>query len=198
MARTLPPKDFSVWDPLIATLPVGSHWYRSHKLGHSPLYFGRTQLQRWDAPRGEYGVLYLAEDPECAFMESIGRGLLRTKLVPESTLVARGLSTLTLTRDLQVLDLVSSSGLTRVGAEGSITNGLGYKTAQTWSSAFYSHPKSLDGILYRSRHDPARKAIALFDRCEDSVSVTVPAQSWIRQPVLLGRILDLYGFGIDT
>lgn len=96
MERTLPPKDFSTWDPLIATLPVGSHWYRSHNLVNSPLYFGRSQSQRWDAPEGEYGVLYVAEDPECAFIESIGRGLLRTKLVPEATLVARGLSELTL------------------------------------------------------------------------------------------------------
>ncbi len=197
MARNLPPKNLSTFDPLVATLPVGSHWYRSHTLAHLPIYFGRSKNQRWDAPAGEYGVLYIAEDPECAFMESIGRAVLRTKLVPASTLETRGLSELALDRDLRVVDLVSSSGLMRVGAEGSISNGLGYKTAQAWSLAFHSHPMSLDGILYRSRHDPARKALALFDRCEDALSILAAGQRWISQPLLLGRILDLYGFGIE-
>lgn len=195
MARK-PPKNFSTWNPLFATLPKGSHWYRSHRLANSPLYFGNNRNQRWDAPNGEYGVLYIAQDPECAFMESIGRAILKTRLVTESVLSLCGLSELTLNRDLRVIDLAASAGLTRVGAEGSISNGLGYRTAQAWSLAFHSHPAAPGGILYRSRHDPARQAVALFDRCQDAVQIVGMSQTWIRQPALLGRILDHYGFGI--
>lgn len=191
-----PPKELSRWDPLIATLPQDSLWYRSYSLTNSPHYFGRNKNQRWDAPSAEYGVLYLAEDPEGAFMESIGRGVLRTKLVPQAALETRGIAVFSLVRELRVIDLASTSGLTRVGAEGSISNGLGYKTAQAWSRAFHEHPTTVDGILYRSRHDPARKAVALFDRCEDGVRLASAGQSWMGQPMLLGRILDLYGFGI--
>ena len=74
-------------------------------------------------------MLYLAEDPEGAFMESIGRGVLRTKLVPQPALEARGIAVFSLVREMRVIDLASTSGLTRVGAEGSISNALGYSTA---------------------------------------------------------------------
>ncbi len=192
-----PPKDFAKWEPLIAKLPKGSLWYRSHQLVHAPMFFGRDMTQRWDAPTAEYGVLYMGENPECAFMESIGRSLLRTRMVPATTLEARGLSEVVLRSELRLIDLVSSSGLTKVGAEGSISNGLGYKTSQAWSLAFHDHPEEVDGILYRSRHDPERVALALFDRCENALAVNGPPLSWLSQAALLAQILDLYGFGID-
>jgi hypothetical protein len=77
-----PPADLHLRDPLIFTAVTTQIWYRSHRDGHDPVFFGRAQAQRWDSPTGDYGVLYLGSDERCAFMESIGRGVLRTRLVP--------------------------------------------------------------------------------------------------------------------
>jgi hypothetical protein len=58
----------------------------------------------------EYGVLYLGSDVFCAFMESIGRGVLRSRLVPEVQVQQRGFSKIRFTTSLRLMDLVSSGG----------------------------------------------------------------------------------------
>lgn len=37
----------------------------------TPLYFGRSRANRYDAPDGTYGVLYLGPDLATALMESV-------------------------------------------------------------------------------------------------------------------------------
>ena len=59
------------------------------------------------------------------------------------------------------------------------------------------HPTKPDGIYYRSRHDPARTACALFDHCSRYTKILEDYGSWAEQPRLLGAILDHYGFGTD-
>ena len=121
-----------------------------------PMFFGNTMTQRWDAPAGEYGVLYLGSDEFCAFMESIGRGVLRTRLVTRNQVEQKGFSKIRSTKPLRLIDLVSSGGLARIGAEGSLSSGSGYKNSQRWSKALRDHPEKPDGIYYYSRHDPDR------------------------------------------
>ena len=41
-----------------------------------------------------------------------------------------------------------------------------YKLAQEWAGAFQEHPDQLDGILYRSRHDPKQRLAAIFERAQ--------------------------------
>jgi hypothetical protein len=67
-------------------------------------------------------------------------------------------------------------------------------SANLGTAGFGSKP---DGIYYRSRHDPARMASALFDHCEASVAVAETLGAWAHQPALLGEILDHYAFGTD-
>ena len=95
------------------------------------------------------------------------------------------------------MDLVASGGLTRLGAEGSLANGRGYRNSQRWSGALRSHPEKPDGIYYRSRYDPALKACALYDRCQPFVEAVENCGAWAGQPVLLGDILDHYRLGTD-
>lgn len=130
-------------------------------------------------------------------MESIGRGVLRTRFVPISQLKLTELSEIQFLKDLRLVDLVASGGLTRVGAEGSLPSGSGYRNSQRWSRALRSHPAKPDGIYYRSRYDPARHACALFDNCLPFMKVVRSRGSWAAQPALLGAILDHYGFGTD-
>lgn len=192
-----PPADLHSREPLIYTASTTALWCRSHKAGYDPIFFGRNRAQRWDAPKGDYGVLYLGADERCAFMESIGRSYLRTRLVPASVLKVRQLSKIRFSKELCLIDLVASGGLTRLGAEGSLANGLGYRNSQRWSEALRSHPAKIDGIYYRSRYDPALTACALFDHCQPFVDVVEDCGAWAGQPVLLGSILDHYQLGTD-
>ncbi len=191
------PADLSEREPLIYTASADEIWYRSHQTAHAPIFFGKNKSRRWDAPTGAYGVLYLGADAYCAFMESIGRGVLKTRFVAGSQLKLTGLSKIRFERDLGLVDTVTSGGLTRLGAEGSLASGAGYRNSQRWSEALRSHPLRPHGIYYRSRYDPARVACALFDNCAAFVEVAETCGSWAEQPVLLAQILDHYGFGTD-
>lgn len=192
-----PPADLSDREPLIYAASDSEIWYRSHRSGHDPVFFGRSKAQRWDAPSGEYGVLYLGADAWCAFMESIGRGVLKTRFVPGSQLKLTLLSKIRFTQPLRLVDMVASGGLTRLGAEGSLASGTGYRNSQRWSQSLKSHPSKRDGIYYRSRYDQARTACALFDHCAPLIEVVERCGAWADQPALLGAILDHYRFGTD-
>jgi hypothetical protein len=165
-------------------------------MSNHPVFFCKGMANRWDAPAGEYGVLYLGSDLFCAFMESIGRGVLRSRLVPRVQVQQRGFSKIRSTRSLRLVDLVTSGGLTRIGAEGSLSSGTGYKNSQRWSKALRDHPAKPDGIYYYSRHDPSRTACALYEHCGSALEIVGPPVRWDADPVLLGSILDQYGFGI--
>jgi len=151
---------------------------------------------RWDAPAGEYGVLYLGSDVYCAFMESIGRGALKTRLVPRVQVQQRGVSQIRATRPLRLIDMVSSAGLARIGAEASLSAGSAYKNSQRWSKALRDHHSKPDGIYYRSRHDPPLTACVLYDHCASVVEVLGPVVRWVADPVLLAKILDHYDFAL--
>lgn len=142
-------------------------------------------------------MLYLARDPYGAFMESIGRGVLKSRFVPKAELKRRGLSGIRFTRPLRLIDMVSSGGLTRLGTEASLTIGAGYKNSQRWSKTLRVHPEKPDGIYYPSRHDPSRIACAVYDLCQPFIEIARTCEAWADNPVLLGNILDHYGFGSD-
>jgi hypothetical protein len=46
---------------------IARDWYRSHP---TCIYFGRNRAYRFDAPDGEYGILYVGGNPHAAFIES--------------------------------------------------------------------------------------------------------------------------------
>lgn len=192
-----PPADLSDREPLIYTAAVNQIWYRSHRTGQDAIFFGKGRAQRWDSPDGDFGVLYVGADEYCAFMESIGRGVLKTRFVPASHLQGRELSKIRFSRELRLVDLAASGGLTRLGAEGSIASGSGYRNSQRWSRALKAHPAKPDGIYYRSRHDPARTACAIYEPCRPFIQTVENCGPWAGQPALLGAILDHYRFGTD-
>jgi hypothetical protein len=54
-------------------LPVSEidrEWCRSHPTRRDAVYFGRNRAYRFDAPDGEYGVLYVAANPYVSFIET--------------------------------------------------------------------------------------------------------------------------------
>jgi hypothetical protein len=118
-----PPADLNDREPLIHFASPEDFWYRSYRIGNFPIFFGRSKSGRWDSPDGDFGVLYLGGDEYCAFMKSIGRGALKTRFVPGSQLKTTGLSKICFKETLRLIDMVGSGGLTRLGAESSLTSG---------------------------------------------------------------------------
>jgi len=160
--------------PLIFTMKVGNILYRHHQSAYDPIYFGMSGDFRFDDPDcpagASFGVLYAGEDPHCCFIESCG-SMTGVPAVSGAYLDAREIARLELTEELRFIDLVSSGGLTHVGADARLVTGS-YKVAQRWSAALRLHPSSPDGIRYPARHDPIRVAYAIFSRPRSTFNVT--------------------------
>lgn len=132
MAKTLgphadPPADFDK-RPLPFTVLRRRHpWYRIHALKFGPIFFGRSGNNRFDAPAGEFGVLYVAKDERGAFIETFGHAT-GVQFVDSAELAARGLARIEVSRPLHFVDL-TSHGLARLGADARLTVGESHEAA---------------------------------------------------------------------
>ena len=180
-----PPDNFDGCSlPLITVRPP---WFRCHGIGRGAIFFGINGLGRFDDPSGSYGVLYLGLDPECAFIETFGQELGRTVIDPQD-LGVRTLSIVSSSRAVTLVD-VTGAGLAQIGADARLFSGE-HRVSQLWSRAFFDHPSQPDGILYPARHDPSRRAIALFERGDLELWATPLGFD------VLGRILATYRFAV--
>jgi RES domain len=189
-----PPPDLRLRS--LAIREFSGHLYRTHRKDRPPVFFGRTGRNRFDDPRGEYGLLYAALDEYGAFIETFGQSTgNRTLSTPE--LAGLCLARLSARRPLRLVDLAASGSLARIGADSRLFAGE-HSAAQSWSRAFYEDPLAVpDGILYPARHDPSRIALAIFDRAPTINALD--SLSWHDSgPLrpLLGSILDHYGFEV--
>lgn len=178
---------------------------RLFSLGRNPIYFRtpkRGQLAyRFDAPGGEYGVMYCAFSLDVCFAETLLRTRSYTRpadrptLIDESELRSKGIAQLgtTTNRALILADLAGSS-LVRMHCDGSISTVPRYTVPRQWALALWKHPKRVDGIRYVSRFINSQYAVALFDRVADGLSVaaTLPL---IEHPDL-PRVLDEFNVAI--
>lgn len=197
-AHPEPPPELSDRTLPILVLEVQITWFRLHRANHDALFFGRTGANRFDAPAGEFGVLYLAESPGCAFVETYGRSEHGTSLVTARSLAERCLSSVEFTISLHVVD-ITGAGLAQIGADNRLCTGE-YRVAQRWALALWSHPEQPDGLMYRSRHDPSQRCLAIFNRATAAI-VATPLGTLVEphHGELLLTILDGYGFGLlDT
>ncbi|WP_437718491.1 RES family NAD+ phosphorylase [Sorangium sp. So ce448] len=170
-------------------------WFRVHWLTREPLHFGRSGDNRFDAPDGEFGVLYAGKDPRCAFIEVFGHAT-GVRFVEQSELAARGLARIAPRRPLRLVNL-AGEGLARLGADARLTSGESYRAAHRWARAIHDHPRRPDGIAYVARHDPTRVCAALFERVSAELEVTrLGSLADPAHAVLLARLLDTYKFGL--
>lgn len=191
----LPPNLSAVTLPTVAREAV---WFRHYLPEFDPLYFGRTGECRFDAPPPDrtFGVMYLAADEHCAFVETFGHGHVhRSRLLTLDALARKRLAEVHFDAALRLVDL-TDAGLVRIGADARLCTG-DYEIAQQWSGALNAHPAAPDGLLYRSRHDPSRLCAAVYDRvasrahARDTGTLADP----MRAP-LLADLLRTYGFGL--
>ena len=149
-AHPLPATDFQ--KQVLPITECQTTWYRLNPSSYdSALYFDRSGMGRYDGLSQSYGILYVAEAVEGAFIESFGRSH-GAKGVAEADLRNRNLFELESDRQLTLVDLWGS-GLVKIGADARITSGSDYELSRAWAEAIYLHPSKVDGIRYYSRHD---------------------------------------------
>lgn len=187
-----PPTDLNQRSlPLIA---AHTPWFRIYQSNYAPLFFGRTGRYRFDAPAGEFGILYAGHDEYCAFIETFGHSL-NSRVVTMDELKRRDLACLVANRPLRLVDL-TGSGLSRLGADNRVCTG-DYLLAQRWALALWRHDDQPDGLSYRSRLDPSRQCVALFDRAQEAVTASsLGSLADSRHRRLLASLLDMYGIGL--
>ena len=173
---------------------VKGPWYRVHEKAYGPLYFGKSQRNRFDCPSGSFGVLYLSQKLEGAFIETFGHET-GNRFVQMSELETRAYSIVESSRPLRLVDL-RGPGLARIGADGRLCAG-DRNLAGRWSSGFYNHADKPDGIYFRARHDLDEMCSAVFHRVEPLLNV-VETVGLSDDSILLRMVelLEHYDFGI--
>ena len=190
-----PPAALADRSPLLYQLTPGTVLSRIHNRNQEPAFFSRTSRNRFDCPNASFGVLYVGLDEHCAFVETFGQDT-GIRLITRRALEQRRLCYMRLAAQLTVIDLATSGGLARIGADARLLSGS-HAVAQRWSAALRDHPTKPAGLLYPARNDVARKACALFDPPEIVLQVTNAGSLLDAQhALLLAGILDTYGFGL--
>jgi len=155
-------------------------------------------VNRFNAPSGEYGTVYLGRDPACCFVETFGRldSAMSTTVrsVSRTQLLDACLSEIIQTRQLHLVDL-TGPGLRRLDADSRLFAGE-HPVARQWGLALWGHPSQPDGILFPARHDPSCASAALFDRAQDAVRAGPPRSLGALPNAELGAILDRYDFSL--
>jgi hypothetical protein len=156
-----PPADLATRKlPLVA---IRGDLFRIHQTIRNWRYFGRNKSERFDDPEGVFGVLYGSTTADAAFAEVFLRKL-ASMSVAEVDLQSRAVSTFR-ARSLKCVEL-TGSGLRKLSCDNRISTEKPYSTTHLWSRALFLHPQQPDGLVYRSRHNPRFRCLALFDRCD--------------------------------
>jgi hypothetical protein len=147
---------------------------------NAPMYYGRDGTNRYDAPKRDYGVLYLGRDLPTALMESVFHK--HRWLTDAKRSIALKEIQSRLVRAVGVLDDLCLADLT---AEGVMAGFFGLNLEQL-ASRDYTHTQQVsaqvhamreddvplfDGVLYPSRNNYPAASIALFERAQKKVKV---------------------------
>ncbi len=197
----LPPPDYRE-DKRLPLVDRPGPWTRIFRAAradgtpYDPLFFNTAPRNRFNAPDGEFGVLYAAEQLAGAFVETFGRHL-DTFLITAADLDRFHVAVVTPSRPLRLVDL-RGAHLRALGLSAEIWAGRDYERSRQWSRWFYGHPDQAAGILYPCRHNPEQLAIALFDRAasevraDDGESLMSP-----RFATSVAKLMTEYGLALD-
>lgn len=176
-------------DCLVVRLPAGTRITRVHWRTNGPLWFGPSPGDppgnRFDAPAGEYGTLYGAQELKGAFSETVLRKAAR--IIAWPIVEKRSWSVLELQREVVIAQL-HGDGLAWHGVTAEICTGYDYGPSQALSLAF--HGKGLDGIAYRGQHNNDQISYALFDRVEPAALHVVETHHFADVPKEAQKLVD--------
>jgi len=156
-----PPADLATRKLPLVT--ISGDLFRIHQKIHNWRFFGRNKSERFDDPQAVFGVLYGSTTAYAAFAEVFLRKL-ASMSVAQVDLQSRAISTFN-ARPLKCVEL-TGTGLRKISCDNRISTEKPYLTTRLWSRALFLHPQKPDGLVYRSRHNPRFKCLALFDRCD--------------------------------
>jgi hypothetical protein len=179
----------------IDIIPIGQQLVRIHRIAHPPLFFGTGMDCRFQDPAKAFGVCYFGESDAASFAETFLRTV-GIRSVSQAALATRAFSSVTLSRDLRVVDL-HGSGLARVGATAAVATVYPYDIPNAWAAALHDHPEQPDGIRYRCRHDSDEMALAVFHRSAAAMFVA-STNAMDSDPARLAALLDRWGLGLTT
>ena len=167
----------------LRTVAAGSllqHVSRTRYRGGA-LHFGTAAANRYDAPDGSYGVLYLADDLDTALMESVfhqhawSRKSNRTITFTEVR--ARMVRLVQVLQALELADLTAPGVMSaKLGMNLNQLTSRKYGPTQRISRQVHGAvgaagvPK-YDGLVYPSRNNYPASCVALFDRAMGKVKV---------------------------
>lgn len=202
-----PPVDLDQRElPLTTLADQGLTLWRCHRLDrpYSPVAFNFHPIaDRFNAPNGEYGVLYLSSDPFGAFIETFGASMVTAarelRLVSETDLARRCLCRIEVDVDpatVHLVNLADGYGFSRLGIDGRISTTKQRHITRQWALELWRHRQQPAGILYRACHDQARLSVVLFDRVGDILRPTCNHNT-LRDGRQLAAILDHYAVGLD-
>ena len=159
---------------LPATLPVATvepgrpHW-RVHRRYRSADFFNVSPDWRFNAPNNEFGVCYLGETLDVAFLEALVRGL-KHRVVARKDLAACFGTALHVRRPVRLLQL-HSEGLVALALSADFPQLVPYTGCQQLALELWRGYPEIDGIEYRSRWNDELLCVALFDRARDVLSL---------------------------
>jgi hypothetical protein len=175
------PKPPSLYDgnPNRYLLRRGTCLWRVHRHRYPAQAFNSTRVDplfggaRFDATDADpYSYYYAALDENTALAETLLREPHRDEwgyhAVPRREVARRQISGLTLTRDLDLVSLISGEDLAAVAQDASLVTATGPEYAQTRGSGHWlrGQAKWAHGFIWESQRNRSGLAIVLFgDRC---------------------------------
>lgn len=195
----MPPDDLTNRSPLYKTIYPGTHIYRIYKTKRdgkrrNPTYYGTSQGDRFNAPDGTYGVMYLSAQREGAFVETLLRNPGAT-LIDEKDAKTRGLAVYATKRKMQLISLFGA-GLARLGATADLCHrALPYDYPQGWSKTLHDSFTDADGIAYRARHNDDILSYALFERAAAKIELLRCAKDLTKQ-IWFWQLMETYRLGL--
>ncbi|QBJ98709.1 RES domain-containing protein [Rhodococcus sp. ABRD24] len=160
--------------------------YRTHGSKFAPWWFG-TGGGRFDLP-GPHGTCYTAEAELITLLETWG-GI---QLIPRPEINKRSISTVAVSRELQVADMTSNAAI-QFGMTSEISTTIDYPLTQQWALAL--RDAGYDGIRYWARHEMAHAdaCFALFAPGGDQTSApTAPTDFTVLGSAALSDRPDLW------
>lgn len=149
------------------TLPAGTALVRAHHKDRGPIFFGPAPgvgpTYRFDAPGGEFRVMYAAETLHGAFVEGVLHST--DEILAHAWLQKRRWSHITCQSDL-CLAKVYDDGLLFHGVDAGVSAADLYAEPQAFALELHTRFPHVDGIAYRARHDNGELCYAIFDRAE--------------------------------
>lgn len=190
-----PPKDFDRVELALVEVEPATLLRLAFRAVATQIPFRTSARYRFDAPAGQFGVLYAAFDLATAFSETVLRTTPQLTpagqepLLTYEELSRRRVVQLAAVAGTEPLRLIKlyDEGLAAAQTDNRIATDDDYATTRLWAQSLWSHPIKADGIVYLSRFMGGRRSVVLFDRCRSRIrrGRVLPLMSHAEFPALV-------------